>query len=332
MLYAIVALLVIILDQWTKYWVAGNIVLNSGTKELIPGLVSLVNVHNEGAAFSFLAGANANLYFIAICGVFSIAVIILLATRVIRGELGRWSAVFVMAGGIGNCIDRLLYGFVQDMFKLDFFPQFPIFNVADVFITVFAFLFILYILFGGNKKRVSDEAEFEDEDEEAERLDVDDEEEEARPRKASRKEKKERRARRRDEEEEEDDEEEEEEEPAPRKAAAKKAPAKKPERPAEPVYDEEYEAFKAARAARQKAAQQAAAQQAAAQQAAAPAKPAAEDPFAAWERAQSAPAAPAPAPAPVQQAPAAPAAPAKPAAPKSSDFDFDLEDILNEFK
>ena len=97
MLYAIVALLVIILDQWTKYWVAGNIVLNSGTKELIPGLVSLVNVHNEGAAFSFLAGANANLYFIAICGVFSIAVIILLATRVIRGELGRWSAVFVMA-------------------------------------------------------------------------------------------------------------------------------------------------------------------------------------------------------------------------------------------
>ena len=56
MLYAIVALLIIILDQWTKYWVAGNIVTNTGVKELIPGLMSLVNVHNDGAAFSFLAG------------------------------------------------------------------------------------------------------------------------------------------------------------------------------------------------------------------------------------------------------------------------------------
>ena len=166
MLYAIVALLVIILDQWTKYWVAGNIVLETGSKELIPGLASLVNVQNKGAAFGFLSGANAQLYLIAICGVFTLAVIILLATRVIRGELGRWSAIFVMAGGIGNCIDRLLYGYVQDMFRLDFFPQFPIFNVADIFITVFALLFILYILFGGNKKRASDEVEFEDEDEE----------------------------------------------------------------------------------------------------------------------------------------------------------------------
>ena len=225
MLYAIVALLVIILDQWTKYWVAGNIVLNSGTKELIPGIVSLVNVRNDGAAFSFLSGANANLYFIAICGVFSIAVIILLATRVIRGELGRWSAVFVMAGGLGNCIDRLLYGFVQDMFKLDFFPQFPIFNVADVFITVFAFLFILYIIFGGNKKRAAEDDEFEDEDEEETRLDVeeDEDEEEERPRKASRREKKERRARRRyeDEDDEEDEDEDfEDDEPAPPKKAS----------------------------------------------------------------------------------------------------------------
>ena len=183
MLYAIVALLVIILDQWTKYWVAGNIVLNTGSKALIPGLVSLVNVRNEGAAFSFLAGANAQWYLIAICGVFTVAVIILLATRVIRGELGRWSAVFVMAGGIGNCIDRLLYGFVQDMFRLDFFPQFAIFNVADIFITVFCLVFILFVLFGGKSDEdeddESDEEEYEDdEDEEVEEDEDEDEDEE----------------------------------------------------------------------------------------------------------------------------------------------------------
>ena len=237
MLYAIVALLVIILDQWTKYWVAGNIVLETGSKELIPGLASLVNVQNKGAAFGFLSGANAQLYLIAICGVFTLAVIILLATRVIRGELGRWSAIFVMAGGIGNCIDRLLYGYVQDMFRLDFFPQFPIFNVADIFITVFALLFILYILFGGNKKRASDEVEFEDEDEEEAPLDYEDEEEEEeRPRRKARREKKERRARRRieyddEEDEEEEDEEEEDEEPAPpRRAAVRRAEPRKAER------------------------------------------------------------------------------------------------------
>lgn len=365
MLYAIVALLVIILDQWTKYWVAGNIVLNTGSKELIPGIVSLVNVHNEGAAFGFLSGANAQLYLIAICGVFSVAVIILLATRVIRGELGRWSAVFVMAGGIGNCIDRLLYGFVQDMFKLDFFPQFAVFNVADIFITVFAFLFILYILFGGNKKRASDDVEFEDEDEEAERLDYEDEDEEdERPRKKARKEKKARKASRRKAEEDEDDDfddDEDEDEPvAPkkvRKAEPKKAPkraeTKRDEQPAAPVgYEQEYEAFKAARAARQQAAAQPRPVEKPIETAPG------EDPFTAWERAnaraaqqtvaqQPAPApTPAPAPAPVQKpapAPVQPSAPApkpapapapaqKPAAPASSDMEFSLEDILNEFK
>ena len=372
MLYAIVALLVIILDQWTKYWVAGNIVLNTGSKALIPGLVSLVNVHNEGAAFSFLAGANAQIYLIAICGVFTVAVIILLATRVIRGELGRWSAVFVMAGGIGNCIDRLLYGFVQDMFKLDFFPQFAIFNVADIFITVFAVLFILYVLFGGNKKRAEEEVEFEDEDEESERLDIDDDEDEdekparrasRKKAKAEKKSRKARRARYEDDDEDEDfddDEDEDEDEPvapkraakksAPKRAAAKKAEPRQAEQPAPAEYADEYEAFKAARAARQ----QAAAQQRPVQPKAAAAP--GEDPFAAWERAnaraaqQPAPA-PAPAPQPVPTPAPAPApqpkpvptptptpAPApqpakQPAAPDaSSELEFSLEDILNEFK
>ena len=51
MLYAIVAMLVIIADQWLKYWIAGNIVLDTGIKELIPGVLSLVNIHNQGADF-----------------------------------------------------------------------------------------------------------------------------------------------------------------------------------------------------------------------------------------------------------------------------------------
>ena len=95
MLYAIVALLAVIVDQWVKYWVAGNIPLESTVNELIPGVISVVNVHNSGAAFGFLSGGGARIPFIIICGVFTVAIIIALATNFISNPLGRWSAVFV---------------------------------------------------------------------------------------------------------------------------------------------------------------------------------------------------------------------------------------------
>ena len=56
MLYAIVVVLVLIADQLVKYWVTANITLNSGSVELIPGILKLVNIHNDGAAFSLFPG------------------------------------------------------------------------------------------------------------------------------------------------------------------------------------------------------------------------------------------------------------------------------------
>ena len=84
MLYAIVALLVIILDQWTKFWVAGHIALNTGSRDLIPGLLKIVNIHNDGAALGFLSGKNAGMLFIVLCAVFTIFVIVALATKLIN--------------------------------------------------------------------------------------------------------------------------------------------------------------------------------------------------------------------------------------------------------
>jgi signal peptidase II len=177
MLYAIVALLVIILDQWTKFWVAGNIALNTGSRELIPGVVKLVNIHNDGAALGFLSGKNAGMLFIILCAVFTIFVIIALATKLIKSSVGRWSLLFIMAGGLSNCIDRLLSGYVQDMFMPVFMDKLPIFNVADIFITVFCLVFILFVLFGGRRDEEDYDEEDEDEDEELE--DEDEEEDRA---------------------------------------------------------------------------------------------------------------------------------------------------------
>ncbi|MBQ3480992.1 MAG: signal peptidase II, partial [Oscillospiraceae bacterium] len=173
MLYAIVALLVIILDQWTKFWVAGHIALNTGSRELIPGIIKLVNVHNDGAALGFLSGKNAGMLFVILCAVFTIFVIIALATKLIKSSVGRWSLLFIMAGGLSNCIDRLLSGYVQDMFMPSFMSNLPIFNVADIFITVFCLIFILFVLFGGRH----DEEEYDDEDEDEEEELEDDEDE-----------------------------------------------------------------------------------------------------------------------------------------------------------
>ena len=162
MLYAIVALLVIILDQWTKFWVAGHITFETGSRELIPGLIKLVNIHNDGAALGFLSGKNAGMLFIVLCAVFTIFVIIALATKLVKAPIARWSLVFIMAGGLSNCIDRLLSGYVQDMFMPTFMDNLPIFNVADIFITVFCLVFVLFVLFGG---RGGDEEDYDDEDE-----------------------------------------------------------------------------------------------------------------------------------------------------------------------
>ena len=168
MLYSIVGLLVIILDQAVKFWVS-NTLFGTDVVRFIPGVISLVNVHNDGSAFSFLSGQGARIYFIIATGVFVLLVIIALATNFIRGKFARWCLVFVAAGGIANMIDRVIYGYVQDMFKVELF-NFAIFNVADVFITVFSILFALAMIFERPETDMVDVLyEVDDEDERPEK-------------------------------------------------------------------------------------------------------------------------------------------------------------------
>lgn len=163
MLYAIVGLLVIILDQWVKFWTAGHIALSSAGEPFIPGILSLANVHNEGAAFGFLSENGARIPFIILAGVFAVVVIIALATNLISGKTARWAIVLVTAGGLSNCLDRVIYGYVQDMFKLEFI-NFPVFNVADIFITVFAVIFAIAVIFGKTRRDDDEDEEFEDDE------------------------------------------------------------------------------------------------------------------------------------------------------------------------
>ena len=108
MLYAIIAILVIIADQWIKLYVTtpGNIPAE-GIK-LIPGFLNLRYVENTGGPFGFLSGQNFSMWFIIAAAVFVVLVIIALATKFISGPTARWSIVLVAAGGVSNAIDRLI--------------------------------------------------------------------------------------------------------------------------------------------------------------------------------------------------------------------------------
>lgn len=146
MLYAIIAAIILIGDQWLKYWVTVNITLSTGEATLIPGVVKLVNIHNSGAAFGLLGdAAYARWLFLGIAALFIIVIVVVLAKHLFKSRFANWCAVMALAGAVGNCIDRALYGYVVDMFKVEFM-DFAVFNVADVFLVVACLAFIIYLI------------------------------------------------------------------------------------------------------------------------------------------------------------------------------------------
>ena len=145
MWYAIVAILILIADQGLKYWVTVNIALDTGHVTLIPGVLELTNIHNNGAAFSMLEHAP-HWIFIIFTLVFAAIAVFCLRRNVVHGRVGRWSVVLVLAGAVGNCIDRILSGYVVDMFNF-LFVRFAVFNLADVFIVVAGITLCLHVIF-----------------------------------------------------------------------------------------------------------------------------------------------------------------------------------------
>lgn len=172
MLYAIIAAIILIGDQWLKYWVTVNITLSTGEAALIPGVVKLVNIHNSGAAFGLLGdAAYARWLFLGVAALFIIVIIVVLAKHMFKSRFANWCAVLALAGAVGNCIDRALYGYVVDMFKVEFM-NFAVFNVADVFLVVACLAFIIYLIvdiFRGGKSDDDDDDEEEEKPRRSER-------------------------------------------------------------------------------------------------------------------------------------------------------------------
>ena len=144
LLMALFALIVAAADQITKFFVVANIPLYADVP-FIPGIIQLTYVQNTGAAFSALSGMR--WLFIAI---FAVLTLLLLWEYFKKPlpftKLERWCLAAVYGGGLGNVIDRIRLGYVVDMIETQFM-EFPIFNVADCFITCGCIFLIVHIIF-----------------------------------------------------------------------------------------------------------------------------------------------------------------------------------------
>jgi len=130
-------------DQFTKYLTVANIALYQDVP-FIPGLLQLTYVQNTGAAFSSFQGMR--WLFVVIFVLFTAAVIWEFSKkRMPFTTLERWCIVCIYAGGLGNMVDRLRLGFVVDMIEVEFI-QFPVFNVADCFITCGCILLLIHLI------------------------------------------------------------------------------------------------------------------------------------------------------------------------------------------
>lgn len=147
--YCIIAVIstvvAILLDQWTKFLSVTHL-KNKAAIELVKGVFELQYLENKGAAFGIMQ--NQQLFFL-ISGI----LILLVATYVYiklpqtkRFHLLRICIVLIISGAIGNMIDRLRFQYVIDFFYFKLI-DFPIFNVADIYVTVSAIGLIILILF-----------------------------------------------------------------------------------------------------------------------------------------------------------------------------------------
>jgi len=140
----LMAVLITAADQLTKYLTVQNIQL-FGRMDAIDGLFHFTYVQNTGAAFSSFEGMQ--WLFALIFGLFTVAIV----WEFWKKSMGftafeRWCITAIWAGGLGNMIDRLRLGYVVDMICVDFI-KFPVFNVADIFITCGCVVLLVHLVF-----------------------------------------------------------------------------------------------------------------------------------------------------------------------------------------
>jgi len=156
MLYVFLSLfsaLIIVADQVTKYLTVQNIPLH-GHMPVFHGFICLTYTQNTGGGWSFLSGHTWVLVLVSL--VFFALIILAIWKKFFIGKAQLICLFAVLGGGLGNLIDRVRLGYVVDMIETEFI-SFPVFNVADCFISCGAIALLLFVLledvFKGRKEK-----------------------------------------------------------------------------------------------------------------------------------------------------------------------------------
>lgn len=158
--YYMVALIVVVIDQVTKYMIVKTMEL-SETIPLIEGVFHITSHRNRGAAFGILQDAR---WFFVVITVIVVAAIFWYLPRIRDQKMSSWGFALILGGAVGNFIDRLLKGEVVDF--LDFrLIHFPIFNVADSCIVIGVGLLLLDTLREAKQAKSAEQLKVEVEDE-----------------------------------------------------------------------------------------------------------------------------------------------------------------------
>jgi signal peptidase II len=148
MFWVIYLILMVVLDQITKFLIINNVSFFS-SHTLIPHLLYITRVENRGIAFSLLE--NKRLIFIP----FTIILLLVFAYIFNKTKSGflKISLVLIVGGAIGNLLDRIFRGYVVDFLEFHFSSTTsPIFNIADIFIIIGTLLLVYYLIFKADKK------------------------------------------------------------------------------------------------------------------------------------------------------------------------------------
>ncbi|MHC5373714.1 signal peptidase II [Enterococcus sp. LJL120] len=147
--YLLLAVAVIAVDQMVKLWTVANTALGE-VHSFIPNVLSLTYIQNTGAAMGILEGKMWIFYIITVVAVVGCLYAL---WRFRKGsKLLGFGIGLILAGAIGNFIDRVRLGYVVDMFKTDF-VDFWIFNIADAALTIGVVLILIYLFLDERKDK-----------------------------------------------------------------------------------------------------------------------------------------------------------------------------------
>jgi len=149
LIYVFITLILIAADQYTKHLAANNLVDNSIN---IFNWFKLTYVENSGAAFGMLAGKQ-TFFIVLTAGVLVVFSAYVINHRLEFNTLEKIALTLFFSGAVGNFIDRLMNAYVIDFISVRLFNvyDFPVFNLADTYISISAVLFIIIVILGDKK-------------------------------------------------------------------------------------------------------------------------------------------------------------------------------------